>query len=81
MTKWKGKTVLVALNKIPSYTRMQEIEKKYSDSYSQPGSVNREETEKFEAESNEVLSEMSRDSCYTKIMQAFSTKMAELGQF
>ena len=69
------------MNKIPSYTRMQEIEKKYSDLYSQSGSVNREETEKFEAEYNKVLREMSTDSCYTNIMQAFSTKMAELGNF
>jgi hypothetical protein len=69
------------MNKIPSYARMQEIEKKYSDSYSQSGSVNREETEKFEAEYNKVLREMSTDSCYTNIMQAFSTKMADLEKF
>lgn len=63
---------------IPSYARMQEIQKKLSVVYSQSPNVNEEEVKKLEEENEKARQDLLNDSCYKNITQSFIKKINDL---
>lgn len=67
------------MNKIPSYTRLQEIQSKLSALYSKEGeNVDQKLVQKLTQEQTKIVNQMNNDSCYINVMQAVNKKMEEL---